>query len=150
MPNTKSKLMSTPSLKSINYPHSNIKSTSMPRHENPVIFDPDARNKSFSTATQEPDQCRSTALKWSHFRQRTQQLNLFHPTLESSKFRSYTLKSSQFGPPTKIQVNFYADTKSKWFSPRVQKPRQFRPPTQQPNQLHPYTESKLNLISTLK
>ena len=78
----------------------------MPRQKPPTIFDPGAKNESFSAATQKPSQCRSLALKLGHFREPTQQSNQFHPTLELSQVRSPTLKSSQFGPSTQIASPF--------------------------------------------
>ena len=97
----------------------------MPLPKNPTNFDPDAKNKSFSTATQKPNQCRSTILKWSHFRQPTH--NRIHfilhwnqvkfdPNTEiktiwttHTKYKStcvLTLTTSDFRPAFKNQVNF--------------------------------------------
>ena len=93
----------------------------MPRHEKPVNFDPDDRNKSFLTATQKQNQCRSTALKWSRFWQTTHynqidlilhwnqvkfdpphwnQVNLDHPHQKPSKFSCSSYKQVIFGQHT--------------------------------------------------
>ena len=103
----------------------------MPRHKNPVNFDPDDENKSFSTANQTPNQRQSTTLKLNGFRQPTQQ-SQFHPPLESTQFDPPRWNQVNLDHPHKIQVSLHAHAKNKWFSPRVQKPIQFLPPTQQP------------------
>ena len=116
IPHTKTRRILTPSLKSIQlwsprYSHVDFDaSTQKPSYFRSwrwkrVIFDRNTKT----------NQWRSTTPKWSHFRQRTQQPNPFHPTLESSQARSLILRSSQFGPPTKMQVKLHASTKSKWF-----------------------------------
>ena len=73
----------------------------MPRHKIPDNFDSDAKNKSFSTATQEQKQCRynQTGIK-SLSTTDTTTKNISSYT-GVKKVRSPTLKSSQFGPPTR-------------------------------------------------
>ena len=78
----------------------------MPPHKKIANFDADAKDKSFSTATQTPNQCRSTTLRWRHFRQPTGQPSPFNLTRESSQLRSPTLKSSKFGLPTQNTTRF--------------------------------------------
>jgi len=122
----------------------------MPLHKNPVNFDPDAENKSFSTGTPKPNQCRSTTLKWSHFRQPTLEPNPIHRALEPSQFGSPHWNQVNWDHPSKVQVNLHAHTENTWFPARFQKPSQFRPPTQQPNQFHHYTEFESIYIPTVK
>ena len=122
----------------------------MPRHKTPVDFEPDAKTKSFSTATQEPNQCRSATLKWSHFRQPTQTQINFILHWNQVKFDWPHWNQVNLDHPHKMQGNLHVHTKNKWFSPLVLKPSQFRPPTQQPNQFHPYTEVKSISIPTIK
>ena len=97
--------------------HSNIKSISMPRHKNPVNFDPDTENRTFPTATQNPNQCRSTTLKWHHFGQPAREPNIHHPTLEPKKIRSRALKASQFWPCTRNASQFACFLKTRYFRP---------------------------------
>ena len=137
MPRIKTILIWTPSLISISsqFRSTPISSRYWCPHRTELIFDVDAKNKSFSTATQKPNQCRSTTMKWSHFRQPTQP-NSFNPTLESSHVRS----------THKIQVDLHAHTRNKKFSPCVKKTSQFGPPTQQTNQFYPCIEIKSSSI----
>ena len=102
----KNKLISTTSFKSSQFdPHSHIKSILVPRHKTQLVLIR-TPNKSFSTATQRTNQCRSTTLKWSNLRQPSQQPNALHPTLESSEIRSLSLKSRYSWPPTQNGSQF--------------------------------------------
>ena len=60
----------------------------MPQRKSWANFDSNTKNKTFSTASQKPNQCRSTTLKWSHFRKPTHQSNTFHLTLTGIKLSS--------------------------------------------------------------
>ena len=118
----------------------------MPRHKTPVDFEPDAKTKSFSTATQEPNQCRSATLKWSHFRQPTQTQINFILHWNQVKFDWPHWNQVNLDHPHKMQANLHAHTKTKRFSAHFQKLIQFRPPAQKPNRFYSYAEIKSNLI----
>ena len=115
----KNKLISTPPLESRQLDtHSQMKSISMPRHENLIYFDPTTTTKYFSIPTQKPSQFRSR--NWYQVK--------FNPP-HWNQVNSYH--------PYKNEVKFDAHTKNKWFSARIQKPSKFRPPTQKPSQSIP-------------
>ena len=108
----------------------------MPRHKNRVNFDPDTKNKTFSTATKKPSHFRFLYWNQVNFDHPHTQIN-FIRALNSSQVSSPHWNQVNLDHPHNNHVNFDAYTKTKWFRARVQKPSEFRPPTLKPSQSLP-------------
>ena len=121
--------------------HSNIKSI-LSRHKDRANFEPDTKNKKFSTATQKTSQFRSLHWDQSQLRSPALKLILFGlPILRPSQLHRCTkIKSSSI--PHKDQVNLDAYTKTKWSSARIHIPSQSRPPTRNIKAIDPHTRNK--------
>ena len=82
--------------------------------QNPVKFDLDPKNKSFSTATQRQNECRPTTLKLYVIfdNPHNNQINLILHW-NKVKFDSPNRNEVNLDHPYKVQVNFHAHIKNK-------------------------------------